>query len=177
MASKISPWIAAPPLMFLALAALFAFGLGRENPNDLPSTMIGRDAPLLTTTALGTTPELTAEDLKADGIKLVNFWASWCGPCRVEHPTLEALADEGIVIHGINYKDQVGSAQAFLQELGNPYTKLSKDEGRTGLDWGLYGVPETFVIDGNGKVLLRHAGPVTQRVLEETIRPVLDANK
>ncbi len=174
MASKISPWVAAPPLIFVALAALFAFGLKRENPNDLPSMMIGREAPKLTVGPLGDLPELTAIDLKADGIKLVNFWASWCGPCRVEHPTLQALSDEGIVIHGINYKDQLANATGFLDELGNPYTKIAKDEGRTGLDWGLYGVPETFILDGTGKVLFRHAGPITQRILEETIRPVLN---
>lgn len=172
--SRISPWVAAPPIIFLTLAALFAFGLGREGANDLPSTMIGRDAPKLTTTQLADIPALTAADLTAGGIKLVNFWASWCGPCRAEHPTLQALADEGIVIHGINYKDQEAKAIAFLGELGNPYTKIGKDNGRTGLDWGLYGVPETFIIDGNGKVLLRHAGPVTKRVLEEVIRPVLE---
>ena len=177
MASKISPWVAAPPLIFIALAALFALGLQREDANSLPSTKIGRDAPALTTTALDNLPELTTVDLTADGIKLVNFWASWCGPCRAEHPTLDKLAKEGITVHGINYKDQTTNALGFLEELGNPYTKLAKDEGRTGLDWGIYGVPETFVIDGNGKVLLRHPGPVTGRVLEEIIRPVLEENK
>jgi cytochrome c biogenesis protein CcmG/thiol:disulfide interchange protein DsbE len=176
MASRLSPWVAAPPVIFLALAALFAFGLNREDTNSLPSAMVGRDAPLLTTTKLADFPELTAADLQTDGLKMVNFWASWCGPCRMEHPTLQALADEGITIHGINYKDQVGNAVDFLTELGNPYTKLSADEGRTGLDWGLYGVPETFIIDANGKVLLRHAGPVTKRVLESTIRPILNKN-
>jgi len=175
VASKISPWVAAPPLIFLALAALFAFGLKRENPNDLPSMMIGREAPKLTVGPLGGLPELTAADLKADGIKLVNFWASWCGPCRAEHPTLQALSDAGVVIHGINYKDQLSNALSFLDELGNPFVKLAKDEGRTGLDWGMYGVPETFIIDGDGKVLFRHAGPITKRVLEETIQPILDS--
>jgi len=175
MARKISPWVAAPPLLFAALAALFAIGLNRENADDLPSTMIGREAPLLTTTQLGDLPELTVTDLKADGIKLVNFWASWCGPCRAEHPTLQAMAKEGIVIHGVNYKDQSKNALSFLNSLGNPYTKVGKDEGRTGIDWGATGVPETFIIDGDGKVLFRHAGPITQRVLEEVIRPVLNA--
>lgn len=174
MASRLSLWIIAPPVIFLALAALFTFGLKREDANALPSMMIGRDAPLLTITQLGDFPELTAADLKADGIKLINFWASWCGSCRVEHPTLQALADEGLTIHGINYKDKADKAAMFLTELGNPYTKLGADTGRTGLDWGLYGVPETFIIDKDGKVLLRHAGPITQRVLVQTIRPVLE---
>ncbi len=176
MISKISPWVAAPPLLFASLAALFAIGLNREDANGLPSTMIGRNAPLLTITMLGDLPELTVTDLNTEGLKLVNFWASWCGPCRVEHPTLEAMANEGIVIHGVNYKDQSKNALSFLNSLGNPYTKIGKDEGRTGIDWGATGVPETFIIDGDGKVLFRHAGPITKRVLKETIRPILQKN-
>ncbi|PCH94627.1 MAG: DsbE family thiol:disulfide interchange protein [Rhodobacteraceae bacterium] len=171
--AKFSPWFIAPPLMFAGLAALFAFGLNRQDTDNLPSTMIGRTAPLLTTTAFGDFPQLTAADLQADGIKLVNFWASWCTPCRAEHPNLVTLASEGIPVYGINYKDQLKNAERFLAELGNPYAKIATDNGRTGIDWGLYGVPETFVIDGNGTVLLRHPGPITQRIMDEKIRPLL----
>lgn len=173
MRHRVSSYHIIPLLIFVMLIGVFFFGNQRENADSLPSAFTGRDAPKLTTSALADLPELMSSDLTSDGIKLVNFWASWCGPCRVEHPTLQALADEGIIIHGINYKDQENNALGFLKELGNPYVKLARDEGRTGLDWGLYGVPETFVIDSGGKVLLRHAGPITQRVLEETIRPAL----
>jgi cytochrome c biogenesis protein CcmG/thiol:disulfide interchange protein DsbE len=108
----------------------------------------------------------------------VNYWASWCAPCRVEHPNLEALADEGLTIYGINYKDDPRNAEAFLEELGDPYAAIGSDSsGRTAIDWGLYGVPETYVIDGEGRVVLRFAGPVTQRALETRIRPAIEAAK
>ncbi|MGD9865764.1 MAG: DsbE family thiol:disulfide interchange protein, partial [Pseudodonghicola sp.] len=107
--------------------------------------------------------------------KLVNFWASWCAPCRVEHPNLAALAAEGVEILGVNYKDDAAKAGAFLAELGDPYAALGRDpEGRMALDWGVYGVPETYVIDGKGTILMRFAGPVTQRVIDEKLRPVLE---
>jgi cytochrome c biogenesis protein CcmG/thiol:disulfide interchange protein DsbE len=109
-------------------------------------------------------------------VKLVNFWASWCAPCRVEHPKLEELAAEGLPIYGVNYKDEPDKALAFLAELGDPYAGIGADAGgRMGLDWGLYGVPETFVIDGDGTVVLRFAGPITQSVLDTTIRPAIEA--
>ena len=118
----------------------------------------------------------TAETLAQDGVKLVNFWASWCAPCRVEHPNLELLAGEGLPIYGINYKDDAQKAQGFLDELGSPYTALGADpKGKMALEWGVYGVPETFVVDGEGKVLARFAGPLTQRVIAERLRPVLEA--
>lgn len=171
--SKIKPLYFLPPVIFIGLAAMMFIGLQRENPNELPSQMIGRDAPKLSLGQLADLPQLTAEDLTADGIKIVNFWASWCAPCRVEHPNILELANMGIPVHGVNYKDQTNQAMQFLTSLKNPYTKIGTDSGRTGLDWGLYGVPETFIIDGNGKVLLRHAGPVTQRVMAEQILPLL----
>lgn len=172
---KISPYLFLPPLIFAAIATVFILGLNRENPDDLPSQAEGKQAPLLTVTQFGNEPVLTAADFKEPGVKLVNFWASWCGPCRVEHPNLQQLAESGVVIHGINYKDTLQNAQRFLDELGSPYTKMGMDAGRTGLDWGLYGVPETFVTDENGTVILRHAGPVTQRVLTESILPAIEA--
>jgi cytochrome c biogenesis protein CcmG/thiol:disulfide interchange protein DsbE len=172
---KLSPYVVLPPLIFAVIATVFILGLGRENPDALPSQAEGKPAPMLTVTQFGDEPQLTAADLQAPGVKLVNFWASWCGPCRVEHPNLQELAESGVTIHGINYKDTLDKAQAFLDELGSPYAKMGMDAGRTGLDWGLYGVPETFVIDRNGTVVLRFAGPVTQRVLTDTILPAIEA--
>ncbi len=174
--ARISPLVALPPVIFAGLAALFWFGMQREDPDALPSTRVGQPVPAMTVTALGTGEPFDTETLSAPGVKLVNFWASWCAPCRVEHPNLETLADEGVPIYGINYKDDPGKALAFLNELGDPYVGLVADEsGRTGIEWGLYGVPETFVIDGNGIVRLRFAGPVTQDVLEKRIRPAIEA--
>ena len=165
-----------PPAVFAGLAVLFYAGMQREDPDALPSTFVGRPAPDLSVEPLADLRTVSADDLGADGMKLVNFWASWCAPCRVEHPNLEALTREtGIPIYGINYKDDPVKAQAFLAELGNPYAATSADpEGRTARDWGVYGVPETFVVDGDGRILARVAGPVTERTLERTIRPALE---
>lgn len=164
-----------PPVIFAGFAAMAFVGMFRDDPDALPSAMVGRAAPAVTITELGDTPVFTNDTLATGGVKLVNYWASWCGPCRVEHPTLEQLAAEGVEIFGINYKDDPGNALGFLAELGNPYKGLGADEtGRTALDWGVYGVPETYVIDGQGNVVLRFAGPVTQRVLNERIRPAME---
>jgi cytochrome c biogenesis protein CcmG/thiol:disulfide interchange protein DsbE len=123
----------------------------------------------------GDAPLLTDAALRTGEVTLVNYWASWCAPCRAEHPHLEALAEEGVTIHGINYKDEPDRAQAFLADLGNPYTRIGADPaGRTALDWGLYGVPETYVIDGAGRIVLRFAGPITPSVLETRIRPAIE---
>jgi cytochrome c biogenesis protein CcmG/thiol:disulfide interchange protein DsbE len=163
-----------PPAVFAALAALFYFGMFRDDPDALPSAVAGREAPVVNLQPLGEKPVFEAAALRAPGAKLVNFWASWCAPCRVEHPQLETLADEGVPIYGVNYKDEAGKALGFLAELGDPYTAIGADpDGRMALEWGLYGVPETYVIDGDGRVVLRFAGPITESILDNRIRPAL----
>jgi cytochrome c biogenesis protein CcmG/thiol:disulfide interchange protein DsbE len=166
-----------PPLVFLVFAAAAYVGLRRENPDELPSALVGDPAPPLTrTVALRGDPAPTDADLRAPGVKLVNFWASWCGPCRVEHPILSRLAEEGMTVIGVNYKDEPAKALEFLAELGDPYAKVGADTaGRTGLDWGIYGVPETFVVAADGTVLMRHPGPLTDDVLRRRIEPAIEA--
>jgi cytochrome c biogenesis protein CcmG, thiol:disulfide interchange protein DsbE len=169
------PLLLLPPLVFAAIAAGFFFGMQREDPEALPSAIEGKPAPPVTLDPLGDRAVFDSAALAAPGVKLVNYWASWCAPCRAEHPSLEALAAEGIPIYGINYKDEPARAEAFLQELGDPYTGIGTDEsGRTAIDWGLYGVPETYVIDGEGRVVLRFAGPITERSLKGQIRPAIE---
>ncbi len=166
----------APPVIFAGLAALFFFGMQRENPDALPSALEGKPAPAVNVTALGDKELVTDADLRNDGVKLVNYWASWCAPCRVEHPNLEELAQEGITVYGVNYKDNAANALRFLDELGDPYSGIGADaQGRMALEWGVYGVPETYVIDGEGRIVLRFAGPITDRVLENDIRPAIEA--
>lgn len=165
-----------PPLVFGALAVMFYLGMQRDDPEALPSARIGQAAPGVALVPLGSKPVLEDAALAEPGVKLVNYWASWCAPCRAEHPHLVALAEEGLPIYGINYKDDPAKALAFLDELGDPYSAIGADAtGRTALDWGLYGVPETYVIDGEGRVVLRFAGPITQRTLESQIRPAIEA--
>lgn len=177
--AKFSPLAFLPPVIFLGIAGMFYFNLGREGGQDLPSTMIGRDAPaLLAITDLREDPAPTLADLQADGVKFVNFWASWCGPCRAEHPLLQKMSDNGMNVIGINYKDAPENALGFLAELGDPYRQIGADRtGRSGLEWGVYGVPETFVIDASGKVIFRHPGPLTERILNERILPAIEASE
>ncbi|SHE55527.1 cytochrome c biogenesis protein CcmG, thiol:disulfide interchange protein DsbE [Ruegeria intermedia] len=173
--AKISPLMIAPPLIFGAFAVLAAIGMFREDPNALPSAREGQPAPPVVLAEFPGKQRFDDATLRDGQVKLVNYWASWCAPCRAEHPNLEKLAQEGIPVYGINYKDKLANADAFLAELGDPYAAIGRDEnGRMGLDWGVYGVPETYVIDGDGTIILRFAGPITQRVIENTIRPALE---
>ena len=164
-----------PVAIFGLLAGLFWSGMGKDESAGLPSAYIGQPAPALTVEAFGGEATLlTQEMLTAPGVKVVNFWASWCAPCRVEHPSLMALAQTGVTVYGVNYKDRPENAATFLSDLGNPFKAIAADpSGRTGLDWGLYGVPETFIIDGNGRVVFRFPGPVTNEILNAKILPEL----
>lgn len=174
--AKVSPMMIAPPLIFVGLAVMFWVGMAREDPNQLPTALAGRAAPAVAMTPLEGKTGFADADLRAGEVTLVNYWASWCAPCRVEHPQLEALAADGLTIYGVNYKDKPDNALKFLDDLGDPYAGIgADDEGRMALDWGVYGVPETYVIDGNGVIVARHAGPVTQRVLDSTLMPAIEA--
>ena len=165
-----------PPVIFAALAGLFLGGMFRDDPDALPSTLVGSPAPVVEMTPLAGLVPFTRAALEEPVPKLVNFWASWCAPCRVEHPQLIDLQAEGLAIYGVNYKDDPDKARAFLDELGDPFDGVGADEqGRMALEWGVYGVPETFLIDADGTVLLRIAGPVTDVILEKRIRPALAA--
>ncbi|PIE11377.1 MAG: DsbE family thiol:disulfide interchange protein [Rhodobacterales bacterium] len=171
--AKVSPLMFVPPLVFAAIAGVFFLGLGDDH-QELPSVLVGTQAPVVPEDALTGEPTFTLDDLTGNGVQLVNFWASWCGPCRVEHPNLEALAEKGLVIYGVNYKDQPGNAADFLAEMGNPYTALTADtNGRAALEWGVYGVPETFIVGNDGTILGRMAGPVTTTTIEQRLLPVL----
>ena len=173
---KVNLLMVAPPAIFFGLAAFFYIGMQREDPNALRSAREGQPAPMVELTQLGPEQPFTNETLSDGQGKLGNYWASWCGPCRAEHPLLTDLAEEGLPIYGINYKDDPEKALAFLDELGDPYAALGADfTGRTALEWGLYGVPETYVLAGDGTVMLRFAGPLTDDVMERRIRPALDA--
>lgn len=174
--AKIRPLMLLPPVLFIGLAALFFFGNLREDRDELPSAREGQGAPGVVLTQLGDDAPFTDATLRDGEVKLLNYWASWCAPCRAEHPLLEEIQAEGIPIYGVNYRDDPTRAMAFLDELGNPFEAMGADAtGRMALDWGLYGVPETYVIAGDGTVMLRFAGPLTQAVMENRIRPALAA--
>lgn len=165
------------PLVIAAvlIGAVFLPGLFREDPNGLPSTREGLPAPAIEVIALGAFEPFDRADLEAEGLKIVNFWASWCAPCRVEHPHLKALAEQ-MPVYGINRDTDFASAAAFLEELGNPFSGIVHDtRNAQSLEWGVFGLPETFLIDGDGTVLLHFRGPITERFLERDFLPAIEA--
>ena len=161
-----------PALVLLGLIALFAAGLQRD-PSKIPSPLIGKPAPAFALQLLGNGQPVTQNDLKGRPL-LVNFFASWCAGCQVEHPLLMKLANEGVEIVGMNYKDAQADAERWLARHGNPYRSIIADQkGTAGLDFGVYGVPETFVLDAQGTIVFKQIGPVTEQAWREDIAPLL----
>ena len=168
-----------PVFLFVALAAALGVQLLTGDPGKVPSALIDKPVPEFALPPVQGFEEaggFATADLGNGEIALVNIFASWCGPCRVEHPLLMALAEAGTVpLYGINYKDTPDDAERWLGRLGNPYTLMGADrDGRTGIDWGVYGVPETFVVDGAGRIRHRHVGVLSRHDLDETILPLIE---
>ena len=167
-------WLFLLPVgLFALLAAGFYGGLGIDS-KVLPSALIDRPAPQFSLPPLNDgEPGFATSDLQGQ-VSLVNTFASWCAPCRAEHRVLTALAaTKRVPIYGIDYKDKTEAARAWIAELGNPYTKVGTDDGRVGIDWGVYGVPETFVVDSAGRIRYKHVGPLTEADVRRTILPVV----
>lgn len=163
-----------PLLLFAAVVVFLAVGL-TLNPREVPSPLIGKPVPEFALPPVkGRTLGLSSSDLKGE-VSVVNFFAAWCVACREEHPLFLELQREGFVpIHGINYKDRPEDAARWLAALGDPYTRTGADlDGRVGIDWGVYGLPETFVIDRNGRIAYKVIGPITPKLLEERLRPLI----
>ena len=173
-----------PLALFLALAAIFLVRLfGTGDISEVPSALIGKPAPefalppLEGMAANGTPlPGLARADL-IGRVTLVNIFASWCGPCRIEHPLLMELAkDERLRVVAINYKDRPENAGRFLDRLGNPYAAIGVDNaGRAAIDWGVYGVPETFLVDRGGIIRFKHIGPLTAETVRDRLMPAIEA--
>ena len=174
----------AVPLGVTAAAGLGFWGMlrglrdGSYDPTGVPSALIGKPVPAMPLGTMEGMEGIPPLDVAAlHGMErpvLVNFWASWCVPCTIEHPQLMQLAHEGIPVYGVSYKDKAPEARAFLQRRGNPFTRLGADAtGRVGIEWGVYGVPETYFVDRQGIIRWRWAGPVTPEVVEQDLRPLL----
>ena len=172
-----------PLILFLALAALFWFRLGSGDTSRVPSPLVGRAVPDFALPPLeGTgTGVLKPDELRRGTVTLVNVFASWCAPCREEHPQLLALAKnaglaaKGVRLAGLAYKDDPANSRKFLTDLGNPYALIGIDErGRAAIDWGVYGVPETFIVRGDGTIAYKHIGPISEAGLREIILPQIE---
>jgi cytochrome c biogenesis protein CcmG/thiol:disulfide interchange protein DsbE len=178
--------LALPLLIFAVLAGLFWYALHTGDPSRLPSALIGKPVPEFTLPPIegliangAPVPGFAASDLAQGEPTVVNVFASWCVECQVEHPLLMALSQEpGVRLFGIDYKDDAASARRFLGRYGNPYVRVGADaSGRTAIDFGVYGVPETYVVTGDGRIAYRHVGPLTEAAIREKILPLLQPGK
>ena len=177
--------ISLPLILFAALAAVFLIRLNAGDPSKLPSALIGKKVPDFKLPPVeGLLSEqkpvagFSAGTLYGSKVSVVNFWASWCPPCRVEHPFLMDLGKRNdIRLFGINQKDKAENARRFLGLHGNPFERVGADpKGRISIDWGVYGLPETFVVDGEGTIRYKHVGPITADTLKRLL-PAIEAAK
>lgn len=166
-----------PVALFAGLAFFLFKSLTGPPPETMPSVLVNKPAPVTPLPALDdSTPGFTPADLKAGHVTVVNFFASWCIPCREEAPVLPMLAKiKGVQLYGVVYKNMPAKAAKFLREVGNPFARIDLDlSGSAGIEWGITGVPETFVIDGKGTVLLRHQGPLSPAIIKNDLLPVIE---
>jgi cytochrome c biogenesis protein CcmG, thiol:disulfide interchange protein DsbE len=173
-ARRFRPLFLLPMVGLLVLVAAFALGL-RNDPSLVPSPLIGKPVPVFDLPPVdGRGLGLSSRDLQGE-VSLVNVFASWCVSCREEHPLLLRLKKSGFIpVHGLDYKDRPADAARWLARLGDPYTRTGADiDGRVAIDWGVYGVPETFVVDRRGIIVYKQVGPVTQDVLDRTLAPLI----
>lgn len=175
-----------PVLVFAGIAGFFGLALMTAEPSRVPSTLIGKTVPHSTFPALADltddgkpVPGFTTADLATGKPTVVNYWASWCAQCVEEHPLLDKLAaTSGAAVFGVNYKDTDVAARRYLGRYGNPYAAVGTDvSGRTAIDWGVYGMPETFVIDGQGRIVYKHIGPISPESIESKILPAIEKAK
>jgi cytochrome c biogenesis protein CcmG/thiol:disulfide interchange protein DsbE len=171
-----------PLIIVAALVALFLVRLHSGDPSRLPSALIGKPVPSFDLPAIEgiaeagkPMPGLASTDLATGEISIVNVWASWCGPCIQEHPYLTSLKERhNLRLMGINYKDEPAAARRFLARLGNPFDAIGADvTGRVAIDWGVYGVPETYVVDGRGQIIHKIVGPLSPESIENELLPII----
>jgi len=163
-----------PLALFMGVAITLAVGLTLK-PGDIPSALLDSTVPEFDLPAVMGRPRgLASDELKGE-VRLVNFFASWCVACRAEHPLLNRLTEDGVVpVYGVNYKDKPEDARAWLDRLGDPYVRSGADiPGRVGIDWGVYGLPETFIVDQSGRIVYKHIGAIDAEALENTILPII----
>jgi cytochrome c biogenesis protein CcmG/thiol:disulfide interchange protein DsbE len=179
---KFSWGMALPLAIFMGLAGLFFFGLSGGDPSKLPSALIGKPVPSFKLPPLEGLREngsqvagLSSKDLARGDVRIVNFWASWCVPCRDEHPFLVELARKSKApLTGINYKDKTSAARRFLGRFGNPFVAVGVDaKGATAIEWGVAGMPETFIVGGDGTILHKHVGPINGEIIEKQLLPAI----